>query len=98
MAPKVRAQLELLRPHVDRDDALGAGDGRALDRVEPDAAGAEHRDRAARRDPRGVEHGADARHHRAAEERALSRGASAGSLIDARAGTTASSAMVPTAE
>ena len=36
-------QLELLADHVDGDDAAGAGDRRALDAVEPDAAYAEAR-------------------------------------------------------
>jgi hypothetical protein len=56
---------------VDRDDALGLRDARALDRVQPHAADAEDRDAAAGLDARRVPDGAHAGHHRAADQRRL---------------------------
>src|SRR5204863_1419460 len=51
------------------DDALGAGDARALDHREADAAATEHGDARARLHPGGVEHRADAGGDAAADER-----------------------------
>ena len=52
---------------VDADDHVGAGDARALDDIEPDAAQAEHHDIGARLDLRGEDHRADAGRHAAAD-------------------------------
>ena len=60
--------LELRLEHVDGDDLLGAGDLGALDHVEADAAAADHGDRVALADAGGVERGADAGEHAAADE------------------------------
>src|SRR5215475_10800285 len=56
---------------IDADDLVGANHLGALDDVEPDAAKAEHDDVRARRDFRGVDHGADARRDAAADVAAL---------------------------
>ena len=56
---------------VDADDLVGADHLRALDDVEPDAAETEHDDVGARRHLGGVDHGADARRHAAADVAAL---------------------------
>ena len=56
-------------PQIDRDDPLAAGNRRALHDVEPDAAGADHRDARSRRHLAGVGHRADAGDHRAADRR-----------------------------
>src|SRR3972149_5424553 len=61
-------EFELIRENIDRDDLLRAGDRRALDDVEADAARAEDGDAAAGSDARAVEHGADTGDHRAPEE------------------------------
>ena len=55
-------QLQLGLDPVDGDDAPGAGDGRTLDAVQPDAAAPDDRDRLARLDPGGAEDGAEAGH------------------------------------
>ena len=54
VAPKRARRLELAAAQVDRDDPPGAGDRRALDGVQPDAAGADHRHAGARRARRAV--------------------------------------------
>src|SRR5262245_14985353 len=66
--------LELVGDDVHRDDHPRTGDHRALDRREPDAAGAVHGHRRTRLDTRGVEDGADAGGHAAADQsRAIER-------------------------
>src|SRR5262247_1306116 len=59
---------ELLLHHVDRDDLAGADQPRGLDRVEPDAAAAEHRHAGPRRNLGAIEHRAGTRQHAAAHE------------------------------
>src|SRR5262245_55135630 len=67
-------RLELVGDDVHRDDHPRTGDHRALDRREPDAAGAVHGHRRTRLDTRGVEDGADAGGHAAADQsRAIER-------------------------
>ena len=56
---------------VDADDLVGAHHFGALDDVEPDAAEAEHDDVGARRHLGGVDDGADAGRHTAADVAAL---------------------------
>ena len=70
VAPKTLRQLELRRHRVDGDDHRRAGDRAALDRVQADAAGAEHHDRRARLDLGGVEHRARRRSSRRSRQRA----------------------------
>src|SRR5882724_12222716 len=59
---------------VDADDLVGAHHLGALDDVKPDAAQSEHHHVRARRDFRGVDHGADAGRHPAADVAALVEG------------------------
>ena len=61
--------LQRLRPQIDRDDPLAAGNRRALHDVEADAAGADDRDARSLRHLAGVDHRADAGDHRAADRR-----------------------------
>ena len=61
--------LELARVEVAGDDARRAGQPRALDHRQADAAAADHGDRRAGRHLGGVAHGADAGRHRAADDR-----------------------------
>ena len=69
MAPSSRASLSLSGVQVDGDDAFRAGDDPAQQRVHADAAQADHRHLPARRHLCGVQHGADAGDHGAAEDR-----------------------------
>ena len=62
-------EFELTRHRVDRDDAARAGDRRAVDARQADAAAADHRNRRARFDLRGVDHRADAGRDAAADQR-----------------------------
>ena len=64
-------ELELARVAVDGDHARRPGERRGGDDLQADAAAAEHADGVPGADPRGVRHGADAGHHRAADERRL---------------------------
>ena len=64
-------RLALQLDRVDREDAAGAGDARALDHGLADAAAADDRDGRARLDLRGVERRADAGGDAAADEREL---------------------------
>ena len=64
-------EVALRRDAVDGDDAARADDRGGLDRVQPDAAAADHRDGLAGPDLRGVHHRADAGGHAAADERGL---------------------------
>ena len=65
--PNFSAMARLRRIEVDADDLVGADHARALDDVEPDAAEAEHRDVGAGPHLGGVDHGADAGGHAAAD-------------------------------
>ena len=64
---ELRGERKRSRPHVDRDDLGAAGDDRALDHVQADAAGADHRDARTGGDVRRAGHRANARQHRAPE-------------------------------
>ena len=64
-------EVALRRDAVDRDDATRADDRGGLDRVEPDAAAADHRDDLAGADLRGVHHRADTGRDAATDERGL---------------------------
>ncbi len=55
------------RVEVDADDHVGARHARTLDHIEPDAAEPEHHDIRTRLDLGGVDHGADAGGHAAAD-------------------------------
>jgi hypothetical protein len=61
-------QLQLGGHAVDGDDPAGAGDGRAVDGGQAHAAAADHGHGLARTDAGGVDHRADAGHHRAADQ------------------------------
>jgi len=61
-------ELELRRYDVDGHDALGARENRPQQRGEADAAQPEHRNRVARRDPRGVDHRTDPGEDRAPKQ------------------------------
>ena len=69
--PKRRPHSLLGIVDVDADDLVSAHHPRALDDVEPDAAEAKHHDVGARRDFGGVDHGAHASCHAAADIAAL---------------------------
>ena len=60
---------ELRRLDVDGDDRNAAGEPRALDRIQPDAAAADHDNARAGFDVRGVDDRADAGHHAAGDQR-----------------------------
>ena len=60
---------ELRLVDIDGDDGARPADARALDGGQPDAARAEHGDGGAGLDGGGVEHGAEARRHAAADQR-----------------------------
>ena len=64
-------ELELVVEEVAGEDHPGAGEPRALDHVEPDAAAADHEHRRAHLHVGRAGHRAHARRHRAAQERRL---------------------------
>ena len=66
---ELAGQAELVVGEIDRDDAAGAGQHRTHQAAQADAAQADDGDRAAGLDLRGVDHGADAGDHGAAEQR-----------------------------
>src|SRR6266851_2234746 len=72
--------FELFRLRVDGDDSFRAGKERSLNRVQPNSARAEDRHAAAGRHLGGVEHRADAGHHRAAEQSTFVQGSIVGQL------------------
>ena len=61
--------FKLVVGDVDGDDRRGAGDPRALHRIQADAAAADDDDAAAGADPRRVDHGAVAGQHAAGDQR-----------------------------
>ena len=63
-----RCESELVVGEIDRDDLARAGEPRAEHDAKPHAAQANHRDRLARLDFRGVDHRANPGQHRAAEQ------------------------------
>ncbi len=65
---------------VDRDDRQRAGDARALDHVEPDAAGADHDDALAAVDLGPVQYGSDPGQHPAADQGGRGQGQVGGDL------------------
>src|SRR5215831_3471002 len=65
---EVARERELGVEEVARDDLAGAGEARALDDVEPDAAAADHDDGGAGLDLCAAGHGADARWHAASHQ------------------------------
>ena len=67
--PEDDGGVELGVEEVDRDDLRCAGEHGALHDVQPHPARAEHDDRASRLDLRGVQDGADPRHHAARQQR-----------------------------
>src|SRR2546425_2300711 len=67
--PEVARPFELARDAVDRDDASGPRETRALDDAHADGPAPVHRDAAPRGDLRRIEGRADARPDRAADER-----------------------------
>ena len=69
VAPNSRAVASFAVVHVDGDDVLGLEHASREQRREADAAETDHGDRRAARHRRGVDHGAHAGDHRAAEER-----------------------------
>ena len=69
VAPSRLRQRELRFELIDGDDHARAGDSRALDRREADAAASENRDGRSGLDARGVEHGAHPGRDAASDER-----------------------------
>jgi len=65
--PNFSASALARRIGIHADDHVGAGDPRALDHVEPDAAETEYHHVGARLDLGGVDHRADAGGHAAAD-------------------------------
>ncbi len=66
---KVPRRLQLAVGDVDGDDRGGAGDARALDAVEPDAAAADHNDARPGGNGGRVDDGAQSRQHAAGDQR-----------------------------
>ena len=71
VAPNRSASVRLNAQRVDGHDLLGAGEPRALYRVDPDAADADHDDGVAGLDVRCVDRRAESGGHAAADERRL---------------------------
>ena len=71
VAPNRAGRFERFRLNVDDHNPRRAGEARAADGIEPDAAGAEDHDRFARAARRGVQDGARTRDNAAAEQRRL---------------------------
>ena len=65
---ELAGEVVLGAEHVHGDDPAGAGDGRAVDRRQADAAAADDRHGLAGPDARGMDGGAHAGHHRASDQ------------------------------